>query len=342
MNRCEFFKNHWGKLLLSSLTFLLLVGIAAAGWFWIQVETPRGSAAQDRIVQIPEGAGVIQISRILEREALITSPWLFQLYVRFAGTAGQLKAGEYRFQGPHSISDLADKLHRGDFYYHRVTIPEGRDMQEIAEIFVAAGFGSIERFSQIFQNDELISGIDPEASNLEGYLFPDTYHFLRGTSEQEIVRTMVNRFQQSWTEAEEARARELQMTVREVVTLASLIEKETGLPEERPLVSSVFHNRLALNMRLACDPTVIYAVKQVKEYDGVINQSDLALDSPYNTYVYPGLPPGPIANPGKEAIRSALYPEKSDYLFFVSRNDGSHYFSTSYRDHSRAVQKYQR
>ena len=275
MSRYDFIKNHWGKFLVSSLIFLLLVGFAAAAWFWLQIETPHGAAAQDKIVQVPEGAGVIQISKILEKEGLITSPWLFQLYVRLAGTAGRLKAGEYRFRGPHSISDLADKLHRGDFYYHRVTITEGRDMQEIAAIFVAAGFGTIERFAQIFQNTEWISEIDPEAQNLEGYLFPDTYHFLRGTSEQEIVTTMVKRFQQNWTEAEEARARELQMTVREVVTLASLIEKETGLREERPVVSSVFHNRLALNMRLACDPTVIYAVKQVKEYRSEEHTSEL-------------------------------------------------------------------
>lgn len=342
MSASNFLRNYWKRLLVGAFALFLLAGVAGAAWLWIQFETPRGPADRDSIVRIPEGSSVIHISSILKRERLISSPWLFQLYVRFSGTAGRLKAGEYRFQGPLSISELADKLYRGDFYYHRVTIPEGRNLQEIAEIFVAAGFGSIEGFNEIFRETGLVSRIDSEATDLEGYLFPDTYSLLRGTSEREIVTTMVNRFQRSWSEAEEARARQLQMTVREVVTLASLIEKETGIPEERSLVSSVFHNRLARNMRLACDPTVIYAVKQVKEYDGVINQSDLALDSPYNTYLYPGLPPGPIANPGQEAIQSALYPEESDFLYFVSKNDGSHYFSTSYRDHSRAVQQYQR
>lgn len=342
MNISEFVQNYWKKLLVGVTALSLVAAIASATWLWIQFEKPQGRPEVTRLVQIPEGAGVISISNILKKEGLISRPWIFQLYVRLSGTAGKLKAGEYQFQGPHSISEMADKLYRGDFYYHRITIPEGLEMEEIAGIFIAAGFGSIDRFNEVFQDVDLISRIDPEAPNLEGYLFPDTYHLLRETGEREIVTSMVNRFQRTWSEAEEARAQELQMSVREVVTLASLIEKETGIPEERSLVSSVFHNRLELNMKLACDPTVIYAVKQIKEYDGVINQSDLALDSPYNTYLYAGLPPGPIANPGQEAIQSALYPEDTDFLYFVSKNDGSHFFSTSYSEHSRAVRQYQR
>ena len=153
---------------------------------------------------------------------------------------------------------------------------------------------------------------------------------------------MIESFRQTWTPEHSRRARELQLSIREVVTLASLIEKETALDQERPLVSAVFHNRLQQNLKLACDPTVIYAVKQVKEFDGIIHQSDLDLDSPYNTYLYPGLPPGPIANPGLESIEAALYPAQVDYLYFVSTNDGSHYFSNNYRDHNRAVRQYQR
>jgi UPF0755 protein len=191
-------------------------------------------------------------------------------------------------------------------------------------------------------NTEAIADLDPEAQNLEGYLFPDTYYLTRGMNEVEIVQSMIDGFRSVWSKEYDVRSRELAMTVREIITLASLIEKEAALPHERDLVSAVFHNRLRLNMKLACDPTVIYAVKLTKPYDGVINQSDLELDSPYNTYLYAGLPPGPIANPGEKAIQSALYPADSNYLFFVSRNDGSHVFSSNYRDHSRAVQQFQR
>ena len=171
---------------------------------------------------------------------------------------------------------------------------------------------------------------------------PDTYLLPHGASPRKIVATMVDDAREFWTDEHLARARDLGLTVRDVVTLASLIEKETGQAEERPLVSAVFHNRLRKGMHLMCDPTVIYGVRLLKEFDGVINQSDLALDSPYNTYRYPGLPPGPITNPGRASLEAALYPAQADYLYFVSRNDGTHVFSEDYRSHERAVRRFQR
>jgi UPF0755 protein len=240
------------------------------------------------------------------------------------------------------LQEVVETIAAGRVFYHRVTVPEGLGMKEIAQIFVEAKFGSLPRFLSVMQNGDLVADLDDEASDLEGYLFPETYFLTTGSSESEIIELMLGNFRQFWTSENQRRAKELGMTVREVVTLASLIEKETGLGQERPLVSSVFHNRLRMNMKLACDPTVIYAVQRVKPYDGVIHQSDLQLDSPYNTYLYPGLPPGPIANPGRLAIEAALFPAESDYLYFVSRNDGSHVFSKGYRDHARAVRKYQR
>lgn len=240
------------------------------------------------------------------------------------------------------MTEVINILHEGRIRYYSVTVPEGLDMKEIAEIFVSAGFGSREKFEETFRDTDLIRHLDPVAENLEGYLFPETYYLTSDLSASEITGMMVEGFLDFWSPRHEKRAKELELTTRDSVTLASLIEKETALMEERALVSAVFHNRLDLNMRLGCDPTVIYAVKQVKPYDGVINRSDLALDSPYNTYLYPGLPPGPIANPGRASLNAALNPAESDYLYFVSRNDGSHVFSKTSREHNRAVQLYQR
>jgi UPF0755 protein len=254
----------------------------------------------------------------------------------------QLKAGEYQFAKPESLEEVITKIAAGRVYYHRVTIPEGLELAQIATIFVESGFGTQDRFLSLMNDTGPIAELDSSANNLEGYLFPETYFLTSGMSELEILELMLRNFRDFWSEANRQRSKDLDMTLREVLTLASLIEKETGLDHERPLVSAVFHNRLQRNMKLACDPTVIYAVKQVKPYDGVIHRSDLELDSPYNTYLYPGLPPGPIANPGRRSIEAALFPAESDYLYFVSRNDGSHIFSTNYRDHHRAVLQYQR
>ena len=227
-------------------------------------------------------------------------------------------------------------------HHHKVTIREGMTVREIAEQLEQEGFGTAELYEKAIQQTASIADLDSVAEDLEGYLFPETYLVTRSMTESEIVSAMVKTFRRLWTAERSRRAREIDLSMREVITLASLIEKETGLARERPLVSAVFQNRLRRNVRLACDPTVIYAVKRIKEYDGVISQSDLNLDSPYNTYLYPRLPPGPISNPGMESIDAALYPADVNYLYFVSTNDGSHFFSSNYRNHRQAVRQYQR
>ena len=313
-------------------------------WLMIQIYQPyQGYEGPHQLIVIQRGYTVPQIAGTLESHGIVRSSLLFEWYARFAHRPLLLKAGEYRFEGPMNLPSVTEKLRTGLVHHYRITIPEGLAMDEIAERFAGEGFGTRDHFLEAMRLTALMADWDPRAeNNLEGYLFPDTYFVTRDMSEEEIVRAMVANFRKAWTPERLKRAEELDLTTREVITLASLIEEETGLSHERPLISAVFHNRLGRNLKLACDPTVIYAVKLVKEYDGVINQSDLELDSPYNTYLYPGLPPGPIANPGLESIDAALYPAEVDYLYFVSTNDGRHFFSTNFRDHNRAVAQYQR
>lgn len=328
-------------LCLASVT-AIVGGVSAWFWFWSEIDAPYASLPHEEIfVLVEPGQSSGQVADFLQAQGIISSSRLFRLYLRWAANQ-PIQAGEYRFTFPVSMRAVADKLQRGEVHYHKVTIPEGTELADVPAAYIAAGFGSREGFQQAMANVALVSDLDPAAPSLEGYLFPDTYFLTRGTSEEKMVRQMVDGFRRVWTEELDNRARELGLSIRETVTLASLIEKETARPEERALVSAVFHNRLRQNIKLACDPTVIYAVKTVKEYDGIIHLSDLRLDSPYNTYLYAGLPPGPIANPGRASILAALYPAAADYLFFVSKNDGSHYFSANYRDHSRAVREYQR
>lgn len=329
--------------LLASVAAVCLIAAAGLSWLWISLNAPYLDYLGEAVFfEVSRGMTVREIAEDLESRGIIQSSDLFRFYIRVAGKGKSLKAGEYKFDHPVSLIEVVDKLDRGDVHYHRVTIPEGLDLDETAAVFVASGFGSFKDFEEASQLVDLVFHIDQEAKNLEGYLFPDTYFLTRETTASEIVRGMVARFSDFWTEEHDQRAKRLEMSPRQVVTLASLIEKETALPQERELVSAVFHNRLARRIRLACDPTVIYAVKQLKEYDGVINRSDLEIDSPYNTYLYPGLPPGPIANPGAKAILAALNPAETEYLYFVSKNDGSHVFSKTYTEHSRAVRRYQR
>ena len=329
------------KLVVSGLTLSLALGLSL-GWFRFQLYQPyRGYDTSECLVLIPRGSTGSTIGSLLQSSGIIRSQSLFGTYVSLRYPAS-LKAGEYLFSQPLNLAEVAQRLYRGEAHQYKVTVPEGEAMKEVFERFAQRGFGQRERFREAGRRTDLLSDLDPLADNLEGYLFPDTYFVTQAMDEDRIVETMARTFRSKWTAQRKARARELHMTTREVITLASLIEKEAHLAEERPLVSAVFHNRLDKKVKLACDPTVIYAVQLVKEYDGIIHRSDLQLDSLYNTYLYPGLPPGPIANPGLASMDAALYPASVEYLYFVSRNDGSHVFSTHYRDHSRAVRRYQR
>lgn len=322
--------------------FPSVVCLTLVPWFLVEVFLPpRGSGGTTRIVSIPKSYSASQIAALLHREGTLHSEWPFLWYVRLKGLGAELKAGEYELASSATVVEIVNKLHQGEYFHHRVTIPEGLTIQETIEQFLRTGIGNRHLFEKAMQLGDLIQDLDPAAQDLEGYLFPDTYFITPDMDEEYLVRTMVKRFRDVWNGDYQRRAQELRMSAREVTTLASLIEKETSLDVERELVSAVFHNRLHLNIKLACDPTVIYAVKRVKPFDGIIHQSDLRLDSPYNTYLYTGLPPGPIANPGRKSIQAALRPAPVDYLYFVSKNDGSHYFSSNYRIHRRAVKKYQ-
>ena len=262
-------------------------------------------------------------------------------YLKLTGRTRGLKAGEYSFTRPMSPGEVFDRLVAGDVYYHRVTILEGQRSDEIFAQFARSGFGSEDDFLEAFRDVSLIADLDDEAVDLEGYLFPDTYSMQKGTAPKAIVAMMVARFREvfepSWIDA----ARQRDMTVRQAVTLASLVERETAHNEENPLVASVFHNRLRRGMRLQCDPTVIYALAMRDAFDGNIRKEDLRIDSRYNTYRYFGLPPGPIGNPGSAALRAAVMPADTAYLYFVSMNNGRHFFSTNLKDHNRAVYQYQ-
>ena len=237
--------------------------------------------------------------------------------------------------------DLLDRLVKGRVMLHSVTIPEGLTAREVLPL-VSPLLGDGEaRFEAAVRDTRLVAAFDDRAQDLEGYLFPETYSFPGGVAAEEVVAAMVVEFTKVFGEASRTRARELHLTVRQAVTLASLIEKETAIPEERRLVSAVFHNRLRIGMKLDCDPTVIYALKLKGTYGGRLTKKDLALSSPYNTYVSGGLPPGPICNPGRDALEAALEPAPEPYLYFVSKNDGTHFFSRTFAEHSAAVRRYQ-
>ena len=332
------------KFLFAGGLVLLLVGVlAATGLFRIYqlLGQPFGPSTP-HVAQIPLGISTARIGVLLSEVGLLRSPYLLRVGLEVYPSERALQAGRYAISPPLSPLDLLALLRQGQTQRQRLTLREGLDWQETVSHLVARRLGSRRRFNELVTSPQLIQDIDSQADDLEGYLFPETYFLEVTAGEQEITQILLGQARQVWTSQRRRQASDLNMTVREVLTLASLIEKETGQPEERPLVSSVFHNRLQRNMPLACDPTVIYAVKRVKEYDGILHRSDLEIDSPYNTYLYPGLPPGPIANPGLAAIEAALAPAQTDYLFFVSKNDGTHAFSRTYQEHSRAVRTYQR
>ncbi|MBI3543981.1 MAG: endolytic transglycosylase MltG, partial [Deltaproteobacteria bacterium] len=255
----------------------------------------------------------------------------------------RFKAGDYRFTNKMLPSEVMAIIMSGVSYGMQLPIPEGFNMAQIAEALDKVKPGSRERFLELCADRKFIATLElspggTAPATLEGYLFPETYLVGRKTPEEEVIRQMVRKFKGVFTPELRARAKEIGLSEHETITLASIIEKETGAPDERPLISSVFHNRLKKHMKLQTDPTVIYGIRN---YNGNITRKDLETPTPYNTYFIPGLPPGPIASPGKDAIVAALYPKESPYLFFVSHNDGTHEFTSTYDDHRKAVTKFQ-
>lgn len=295
----------------------------------------------ERFVVISRGTSSYETAHLLEREGVVRHWAVFLAYLKLARPRSLLQAGEYRFAEPLSVIQVADKLIRGLIYYHELTIPEGYSRFEIGALLEQKGFGRAVEMLAAASRVEFIADLSQSATNLEGFLFPDTYRLARGTTADEIAQRMVRRFRDVYA-ALEPRLRESSLNLQQVVTLASLIEKETSVDFERELVSAVFQNRLKKRMLLQCDPTVIYAAQLKGTYRGRIFQSDLESNSPYNTYRFPGLPPGPIANPGKRSLEAALSPARSDYLYFVADNKGGHVFSKTLEEHQRAVAAYRK
>ncbi len=290
-------------------------------------------------IEIPEGLTLRQLGGRLERARLIRSHLAFLLLGKIMRADQHLKVGEYAVHAGMWPGDMLTKFMSGQVVLHPVTIPEGYTIVELAQVFAQQGLADPEALIDLAHDPEFIGSMAIEAPSLEGYLFPNTYKFARHTKPREVLREMVRGLRSAFNPDLQQRAREIHMTLHQVLTLASVIEKETGVAEERELISSVFHNRLRLGIPLQSDPTVIYGLDS---FDGNIRKKDLDSKSPYNTYRVRGLPPGPIANPGLGSIRAALYPAPTKHLYFVSRNDGTHQFSSTLAEHNRAVDKYQR
>ena len=275
---------------------------------------------------------------LLAEEGLITSEFSFRLFGKLTGQETQIKPGEYRLHRAMTPEALLETLVRGEILQYQVVIPEGKSLKEIAEILERAGLVEAEIFLAMGRDPQIIQALGFDGDSLEGFLFPETYRFTKQIPPDQIVARIASQFKLVYDDSYKKQASILGMTQREVVTLASIIEKETAVPEERIIVSAVFHNRLKKKMRLQSDPTVIFSLDN---FNGNLTRKDLKHASPYNTYYVRGLPPGPIASPGRGAIHAALYPADVDYLYFVSKKNGTHYFSLTLKEHNAAVRKFQ-
>jgi len=299
---------------------------------------PAEKGGQAQVLVVKEGWTLREVAEELEKRDIITHKTIFMFWARVKGYGRSLRAGEYRLSSGMSPIRIMEKLARGEIITHAVTIPEGFTKEQIGALLEEKGILEKKKFLELTDDKKLVQAFGLSGPSLEGYLYPDTYHFALGTPPKMVVSTMVHRFQAVMEPLRE-RMGALGMSLADVVTLASIVEKETGLGKERPLIASVFLNRLKRRMRLASDPTVIYGIKN---FNGNLTRKDLEEKTPYNTYVNYGLPPGPIANPGLASIKAVLYPANTEYLYFVSKNDGSHHFSKTLAEHNRAVAIYQK
>lgn len=334
------------RKIFAGIFFILILAIAAAGIFiWSQFNEPYRKFSEDKLlVAILPGTSLDSASRLLAAKGVVKNPWLLKSLFYYNRTQGKMKAGEYVFDRAMTPYQVYEKLLRGEQQYLVLTVPEGTNTFDLPAVLAKEGIKSSD--VQAAMKSPLVlaqlQSIDPGIHSCEGFLFPETYFLTKTDDAQKILLVMIGEFKKRFFPKIKTRANELGMSVLNVVTLASLIEKETGQGSERRLISGVFHNRLKQSMLLQCDPTVIYALRLDNQYKGFITRADLQKPSPYNTYVSSGLPPGPICNPGEAAIQAAMNPETTDKLFFVSKNDGTHYFSATLQEHNRAVQQYQR
>lgn len=313
------------------------ITLAGAALLIASLHLRYGDYEREVFVDIPYGTGTREVARLLSDAGVVRWRWQF-LLTRGLRPRVRLQAGEYRFAEAASVWEVFDRLARGDVLFYELAVPEGYNIFDIGAALEAQGIMRAEAFLRAAQDPSLMRDLDPKAPSLEGYLFPDTYRFTRHTTPEQVCKQMTDRFRQVWKTLSGA------AEVHDTVTLASLVEKETALAEERPMIASVFLNRLRLEMPLQCDPTTIYAALLEERYRGTIYRSDLESKQRYNTYQHPGLPPGPIANPGLRSLKAALRPAQTDYVYFVALADGSgaHQFSKELAAHQRAVAKYRR
>lgn len=339
--------RRWRLVLLAGvLALVAIVGVAVAvgSWAWRNLYTPyKGYVGSEVLIDVPAGSAAPRILDSLESAGILANADLARLFLIHRMKDPYLQAGEYRFSGELTTPEVLEKLVRGDIVTYPVTVIEGLSIVETANVLAAAGFGDRDIFLTAMRAPDAIADLDPDAVDLEGYLFPDTYHFAKGTTENQIVDVMVGTFRRLFEEAAAPlRGSDDERSIREVVTLASIVEKEAQLDEEREIIAGVYAHRLRRRMPLQADPTVIFALTEAGTYDGNLRRVDLKFDSPYNTYVYPGLPPGPIASPGLASLQAAAKPADVPYLYFVSRNDGSHVFAETLREHNRNVNEWQK
>jgi UPF0755 protein len=326
------------------LWLIFVLAFGAAGWFTWALLTPTEPSAQTFVMLRP-GFSTRRIASELKAKGIIQSEEAFLLW-HYLRRGRSLKAGEYRFDKSRNIVDVHTRLARGDVYFRTVVVPEGFSMFDIARAVEAAGLGSSEDFLKVAQSNALAADLDPLAASLEGYLFPDTYQFSRMMSMQEMAAAMVKQFRQVAGQIGMiqpiAAAPDAGRELHNEVIMASIIEKETAVAEERPLVASVYYNRLTKNIALDADPSIIYAELLAGTYTGALHHDDMQFHSPYNTYKYPGLPPGPIANPGKSALEAAMHPAQSNYYYFVADAAGHHRFARTIEEHNKNVAAYRR
>ncbi len=302
------------------------------------MKEPLNKSAREKIFIIKPGQSLKYIAANLEKESLISNSTWFTLFTKFKKADKKLQAGEYLLSASQPPEQILKILKKGKVKLYKITIPEGLNINEVALLVEKDSFCSKIKFLALCKDKSFTTSLGIKAASLEGYLFPDTYFFSKQVSCKKIIKTMVDHFNKVFIEEWEIKAQSMGFSIHDIVILASIIEKETGDASERALISSVFHNRLKKNMRLESDPTVIYGIK---DFDGNIKRKHLKMLTPYNTYQIKGLPIGPIANPGELSLHAALYPEKTSYIFFVSKKDTTHKFSKTFQEHNNAVRKYQ-
>ena len=335
------------KVVLIVLLILVLAAGGAAGWMWYSMTQPySGFGADGVFVDVPHGASSRMVARLLQQNGVIRNALAFKIYAR-RHPKRTLQAGEYFFNAPSTGSEVFWKLAKGEVFSQPFTVREGETMFDIAHELEAGKFMPADDFLKAANDPTMVRDIAPHAETLEGFLYPATYNLPRHPAPNELAAQMVARFKNEWNRIAQSAAADKSRTADgkplvSVVTLASLVERETPKPDERPLVAGVFENRLRLHMALQCDPTVVYALERVGQYNGALTLNDLHFDSPYNTYANRGLPPGPIGNPGDVALRAALEPAQTDFLYFVANTQGGHFFSATLAEHNKNVQKYHR